>query len=182
MANVLFCSDLHFGHQRIHKLREFRPLYGADASEQSHRDLIKMEWREKVTKRDVVYVLGDAAFTMETVSDFADLPGRKILVRGNHDLLDTQVYLKYFDDVYGLLKYKEFWLSHAPVHPDELRGRINLHGHVHYANVTKPFFPGTDVMQKLDTRYVNCCPENLWPLVGSSLISLDEVRSYLKSP
>jgi calcineurin-like phosphoesterase family protein len=114
-----------------------------------------------------VYVLGDACFTLETIDTFSHLPGRKVLVRGNHDLLDTQVYLKYFDGVYGLLKYKEFWLSHAPIHPDELRGKVNLHGHVHFGTLT-------------DKRYFNCCPENLWQTVNNSLISLDDLRKHFK--
>lgn len=161
MANVLFCSDLHFGHKNIGK---FRHKFVAD--EESNRGRIVDDWHKKVTKRDVVYVLGDACFTMETVDSFAQLPGKKVLIRGNHDLLDTQVYLKYFDGVYGLLKYKEFWLSHAPIHPDELRGKINLHGHVHFGTLS-------------DKRYFNCCPENLWMLMNTSLISLEEVRKYV---
>jgi hypothetical protein len=27
-----------------------------------------------------------------------------------------------------------------------------------------------------DPRYFNCCPENLWPTVGRSIISLEEIR------
>lgn len=162
MANVLFCSDLHFGHKNIGKFRN--ALSGT--TEEDNRFRIMDDWHRKVTKRDIVYVLGDACFTMETIHSFAELPGRKVLIRGNHDRLDTQVYLKYFDSVEGILKYKEFWLSHAPIHPLELRGKVNLHGHVHYSTL-------------LDSRYFNCCPENLWPLVKSSLISLDEIRKIL---
>jgi calcineurin-like phosphoesterase family protein len=155
VSNVWFCSDLHFGHKGIEKFR--------GQTEFENRQRIKNDWQSVVTKRDIVYVLGDAAFTMETVSDFQELPGQKFLVRGNHDTLNTSVYLKYFDEVYGLLKYKEFWLSHAPIHPNELRGRINLHGHVHNSTVD-------------DKNYFNCCPENLWPILNRSLISLDELR------
>lgn len=162
MANVLFCSDLHFGHKNIGVFRAPHHIQ----SEEENRWRICEDWRKKVSKRDIVYVLGDACFTMDTVFEFEALPGKKILVRGNHDLLDTQVYLKYFEGVYGLLKYKEFWLSHAPIHPLELRGKVNLHGHVHYGTLD-------------DNRYFNCCPENLWPKYGSSLVSLDEIRKSL---
>lgn len=161
MANVWFTSDLHFGHKNINKFRL------EVAHETDNRLRIVSDWSNLVTKRDDVYVLGDAAFNMDTVGEFFDLPGRKFLVRGNHDELDTQVYLKYFSAVYGLKKYKEFWLSHAPIHPNELRGKINLHGHVHYQSVP-------------DKRYFNMCVENLWKLGYPSLISLDQIRKKLE--
>ena len=161
MANVWFTSDLHFGHKNIQKFRlEIK-------SEEENRNRIISDWDKLVTKRDDVYVLGDAAFTMDTVEHFSALAGRKFLVRGNHDDLDTQVYLKHFDSVYGLKKYKEFWLSHAPIHPNELRGKVNLHGHVHYASID-------------DERYFNMSVENLWALGYPSLISLEQLRKYLK--
>lgn len=155
--SVWFCSDLHFGHKNIQKFRE------CVNSEEDNRAMIKLFWNKLITKRDVVYVLGDACFTMETISDFGELPGRKILIRGNHDLLNTSVYLKYFEEVYGLLKYKEFWLSHAPIHPDELRGKMNLHGHVHYHSIP-------------DKRYFNCCVENLMETYKQPLVHLDMIR------
>lgn len=162
MANVWFTSDLHFGHKNINKFRL------EIVSEEDNRARICWDWEDLVTKRDDVYVLGDAAFTTETVEEFAELPGsRKFLVRGNHDELDTNVYLKYFNAVYGLKKYKEFWLSHCPIHPNELRGKINLHGHVHYADVQ-------------DNRYFNMCVESLWKRGYPSLISLDQVRKELE--
>jgi len=159
MSNVWFCSDLHFGHKNIGKFREID-------SEEANRNRICEDWKECVTKRDSLYVLGDACFMMETLSEFDSLPGEKILIRGNHDRLDTQAYLKHFKSVEGILRYKEFWLTHAPIHPEELRGKVNLHGHVHYATIQ-------------DERYFNCCPENLWKVIDRSLISLDEIRRLL---
>lgn len=176
MANVLFCSDLHFGHKNIGK---FRSPCGV-TSEEENRARIKSDWTKKVTKRDIVYVLGDACFTEETLEDFKDLLGTKILIRGNHDTLPTKEYLKYFSEVYGLLKYKEFWLSHAPIHPAELRGKVNLHGHVHFSSIRTDYEEYYNEIPKIDRRYFNCCPENLWPLTGSSLISLQEIRECLK--
>lgn len=173
--SVYFCSDLHFGHKRIH---EFRPFTKSSADNDA---LIMHDWNAVITKRDIVYVLGDAAFTTEACDLFSALPGEKYLVRGNHDTLNTSYYLKYFKEVYGIIKYKEFWLSHAPIHPDELRGRINLHGHVHYSSIRKPFNPAYDVMQEEDHRYFNCCVENTRNY-GSSLISLDKIRQLRKQP
>ena len=158
--SVWFCSDLHFGHKNIEKFRSHV------SSEEDNRNKIKIGWCKLVTKRDDVYVLGDACFTTETLPDFGELPGRKFLIRGNHDRLDCGAYLKYFHEVYGLLRYKEFWLSHAPIHPDELRGKYNLHGHVHYHSLP-------------DSRYFNCCVENVYKLYNRSLIRLEEIRETM---
>ena len=174
MANVWFTSDLHFGHKNINKFRL------EVSSEEDNRKRICEDWEDLVTKRDDIYVLGDAAFTWDTAQEFARLPGRKYLVRGNHDELSIREYLKYFTEVYGLKKYKGFWLSHAPIHPDELRGKVNLHGHVHYQSIRKNFSPIYDIKQELDTRYFNMCVENLWKLGYPSLISLDQVRKELE--
>ena len=161
MATVWFTSDLHFGHKNIQKFRL------EVESEEDNRQRIVSDWNRKVTKRDIVYVLGDAAFTSEALECFSNMSGTKILIRGNHDNLDTQAYLRYFQHVYGLHKYKEFWLSHPPIHPNELRNKVNLHGHVHYASVE-------------DSRYFNMSVENLWKMNYDSLVSLDEVRKHLK--
>ena len=175
MTTSWFCSDLHIGHKNIEKFRH--PLI---SSTEHNTSRIFDDWKHLVGKRDDVYVLGDVCFDIDLLKEFENLSGsRKFLVRGNHDEFDTQVYLKYFDAVYGLKKYKEFWLSHAPMHPDELRGKVNLHGHVHFTSVRKPFNPVYDTKQELDSRYFNCCPENLWPTFGTSLVSLDTIRNYL---
>ena len=176
MANIWFCSDLHFGHKKIGTFRSFMGLH----SEEENREKICSDWKKVVTKEDIVYVLGDAAFTMESVETFSNLPGLKYLIRGNHDGLNTSVYLKHFKEVYGIVKYKDYWLSHAPLHPDELRGRVNLHGHVHNSTIRLPFNPVTDICQLTDRRYLNCCPENLVPTFECSLVSLDQVRKYMK--
>lgn len=170
MSNLWFCSDLHIGHKNIGKFRS--PMGKEWEDEVSNRETIAKCFYDNVHKKDIVYCLGDIAFTMEAIDFFKTLPGKKILIRGNHDECNTSAYLKAFEEVYGLLKYKEFWLSHPPIHPDELRGKVNLHGHVHYHTVVGP-------TNQPDPSYFNCCPENLWPRYGRALVSLDEIRNEL---
>jgi calcineurin-like phosphoesterase family protein len=160
MSIVYFGSDFHIGHAKI---TTFRPQF-ADAA--AHNDRIASDWLNTIKKRDIVYCLGDMCFNEESIEFFEKLPGTKILVRGNHDTCKASLYLRAFNDVMGIVKYKKMWLSHAPVHPDELRDRPNLHGHVHNATIN-------------DSRYLNCCPENLWPTVGRCLISIDQVKNVL---
>ena len=125
MSNVYFIGDLHFGHSGIERFRTQFP------SETVHRQFLMDTWQDTICNRDVVYVMGDAAFTKSGLSDIGKLSGRKILVRGNHDTLPCEDYLSVFEEVYGCLMYKRFWLTHVPIHPSELYGRTNVHGHSH---------------------------------------------------
>jgi len=160
--NTWAISDLHFGHKRI---TEFRPFETMEEHEQCLMD----GWCSVVNPRDKVWVLGDSAFSSEALVKLGSLPGTKFLVRGNHDHLPTWEYLKVFEEVFGLVYYKrkkgqKAWLSHAPIHPDELRGRINVHGHVHSKTISASWrvtgeYGGIDYHKLPDKRYVNVCPE-----------------------
>lgn len=54
-------------------------------------DKIVTDWKEKVTEEDIVLLAGDLSWAMkleEAVADLnylKDLPGKKIIIRGNHD-------------------------------------------------------------------------------------------------
>lgn len=158
MANVLFLGDFHAGHKAITKYRT------GFSSEEEHFQHIKAMYHRRVTKRDKCIFMGDAVFSLERAKEIATWSGTKELIVGNHDTdsLSMKQLCEYFDDVYSLKKYKEFWLSHAPIHPAELRGKVNIHGHVHNATID-------------DCRYVNTSLEN----TGFNLISLHEIRDKI---
>lgn len=160
MSNIWFLSDAHLGHRNIHRMR---PEFASAADNDEH---IVRHWTELVTKRDTVYCLGDMAFDETALARILTLPGRKILVKGNHDVCGTQLEYLTYEKVLGLEKYKKVWLSHAPIHPYELRGKINVHGHVHNATVEDP-------------RYFNICPESLMPRFGRPMITLVELRAWI---
>lgn len=159
MANVWFTSDLHLGHKNIYKFRsQFE-------SEEHHREVIKENYHKVVTKRDKVFFLGDVAFTQKCLEDVRTwVAEKKVLIAGNHctDSIPMSDIVKHFDEVYSLKKYKEFWLSHAPLHPQELRGKFNLHGHMHFDKID-------------DNRYLNVCLEH----TDYFPIDLNEVRKRL---
>ena len=161
MAQTFFISDLHLGHRNILK---FSPDRGGETIDEHDHWLVE-QWNSRVTKRDIVYVLGDICFDMEKMPLISEMNGRKKMVRGNHDKFDTQVYLKYFEDVLGFTKYHEFWLSHCPIHETELRGKHNIHGHVHQ-NV-----------QIENPMYIPVCVEQL----NGIPVSLDELRDRIKN-
>ena len=165
MAKVLFTSDLHLGHKNIGKWRHFA------RDKHENTAVIAEKWFSSVNKRDTVFVLGDAVFTEEALLEFKHFPGRKILVRGNHDYLSTKDYLTVFEEVHGITRYRtkhgvNAWLTHAPIHPEELRGKINIHGHVHYNPIK-------------DKRYINVCCDYLLQETGDIFMTLSQLREKL---
>jgi calcineurin-like phosphoesterase family protein len=125
---------------------------GNDWYENMH--IIAANWNAIVKKRDLVMVLGDVCMDRDCMDIFYELNGTKHLIRGNHDdRFRTEGYLRYFSEIYGIRSYKGFWISHAPIHPAELRGRKNIHGHVHQQSIR-------NAHGELDERYINVCVEN----------------------
>lgn len=165
MIDIFFISDLHFGHKAI---KHFSGDLRSGSTYEENMENIIANWNNKVRARDIVYVLGDVAFSKEGFDNLSLLRGQKRLIRGNHDnKFTTEEYLPVFKSVDGFLKYKEFWLSHAPIHPAELRGKKNIHGHVHGQSIKNG--DGS-----YDERYINVCCE----AVGDTPISLDEIRHF----
>lgn len=171
---VYFISDPHLGHKNIAK---FRPIV---SSMENNTEIFVNEWKkQRVKGKDVVYMLGDVAFTQETLRIIGGLPGRKILIKGNHDdYIKTSDQLEVFEEIYGMLRYKEFWLTHCPIHPDEMRGRkCNIHGHVHHKTVMTKTLWGSE---KEHPKYLNVCVDNLHNVFGKWLVEIGEVRAYLE--
>ena len=156
MSNVYFISDLHLGHKKI---LTFSPAHRFGDTVEEH-DYILCERIRSVcrNKRDILYVCGDVAMEVERLELLNSIPAKKILIRGNHDLFDDGVYRKYFDKIMGIICYKGYWVSHCPIHPHELRGRHNIHGHVHQNSVRMKETAG---YSELDPMYHNVCVENL---------------------
>lgn len=126
MSNVYVTSDWHLGHKGI--TSRFRKEFGSDG----HHDYVIVENAAKVlTKRDAVFMLGDMSFTVEGLEMIGKLPGRKILVRGNHDTLSMAQYNAVFDEIHGAYRYKGAFLTHIPIHEMELYRGFNIHGHCH---------------------------------------------------
>lgn len=159
MSTVRFISDLHFGHSKI---LDFVGAARGGSTVDEHDQWLIEQWNSVVTKRDAVYVLGDVAFSRKGLACVKNLRGQKFLLLGNHDNFPLSDYEALGFKIIGFKKYKGFWLSHAPIHPQELRGKYNIHGHVHLNSVP-------------DGRYFNVCVE---PLQGKP-ISLTEIAAAM---
>jgi len=128
-------------------------------------------------KRDILFVLGDFLFDGkhydEYIKRLSEKKCRIKLIMGNHDSLKL-----YKEDIIEvqlpLFSYKEKWVTHCPIHPDELRGRIGcVHGHLHLEHVQKVSHQSYKIK---DERYFNV---NL-DVNDYQFIELETINEYFK--
>ena len=131
-SSVYFISDLHLGHAKI---LNFAGAYRGGSTPEEHDEWIVDQWNSVITKRNVVYLLGDVCFHRDAMHHLERLKGMIRYCPGNHDrkyLKEIIEHLNPLETLPGLSTYKKFWVTHCPIHPDEMRGRNgNIHGHVH---------------------------------------------------
>lgn len=136
MSTVFVIGDTHFGHANIVGFTT-RGKFATCAAE--HDELLIENWNAAVRPRDVVYVVGDVAWTRTAAAAcLPQLHGMKYLVGGNHDVWE---WVRHdFDKFFGAREMKvagkKLILTHIPVHPQELyvpvrRWDFNIHGHLH---------------------------------------------------
>ena len=159
---VRLIADLHFNHKNIAKWEG--ASRGGVTSMDEHNEWLIRNWNKKIKKRDLTWVLGDVAFDHEGIEMMKRLNGVKHLVMGNHDTFAIKRYLEVFNKVSGLIKYKRFWLSHAPIREGSLRGIPNIHGHTHST-------------QLLDGQYICVSVE----AVNGVPIELETIRELYKN-
>ena len=81
---VFAISDLHLP-ARVKPMDVFGEHW------KNHFDRIRADWRERVAPGDLVLLPGDLSWAMrleearEDLASIAELPGQKLLLRGNHD-------------------------------------------------------------------------------------------------
>lgn len=111
-------------------------------------------WNEKINNGDMVYILGDLSLrgcNDSLIALVAQLKGRKVLIKGNHDSVDDIRYRQLFHEVPD---YKELTdcvdgqtynvvLCHYPIlmWNRQHKGAIHLYGHTH--NTAEQFFSRT---------------------------------------
>jgi calcineurin-like phosphoesterase family protein len=154
MTKSWVCADHHFGHANIlnfkrddgTSLRPFKSL-------EEHDETLIANHNSVVQPADRVYLLGDVCIKRQYLHLLYRLNGRKVLVKGNHDIFKLKDYLPYFDDIRAYVVQKDkngnqVILSHVPIHPGSLkRFGVNIHGHLHYGRVK------IGESEKIDTRY-----------------------------
>jgi len=81
-----FTADQHFGHANIIKLCN-RPF--SDVQEMD--EALITNWNRRVTNGDTIYIIGDLFFRNSVPAEeyLKRLKGRKHLILGNHDKVNT---------------------------------------------------------------------------------------------
>ena len=168
---IYITSDWHLSHSRIHHFRNF-----VSSPEENEKLLIEA-YEKTIKKQDIVWFLGDVAFDKRGLDVIGNLKGRKRLVLGNHDLATTNAdQLAVFEEIHGMVRYKKLWLTHCPIHPQEMRKCVgNVHGHCHQYQITKRNWYGRKI---IDPQYLNVCVEINYQKFNSPFITLDQVKSH----
>ena len=102
---IFALSDLHLAPNEEKSMDIFGERW------KGHFEKIKKDWNEKVSGEDAVLVPGDFSWAMtiseaqQNIDDFCALPGKKIIIKGNHDYWWgslTKVKTAFYGEVYPL--------------------------------------------------------------------------------
>lgn len=169
------CADQHFGHTNICKFTndDGSPLRPWDDVAEMDEALVK-NWNDRVGEFDRVYLLGDVVINRRHMHTLSRLKGKKVLVKGNHDIFALSDYLPHFEDIraYAVKNRLKLFdgrmanviMTHIPIHTESLaRWDMNIHGHLHSGHVK-------DKHGKPDKRYVCVSVEH----TNYAPITLDE--------
>lgn len=151
MTKTFVIADPHFGHSGVCRFlnQDGGPLRPWDNPDEMDEALID-NWNSVVGDKDRVYVLGDLAINRRGIPTVGRCNGRKVLVKGNHDIFKLKDYLPYFDDIrsYVVQPKNRIVMSHIPIHPVNLdRWALNIHGHMHSGSIDDPKYMCVSVEQ-----------------------------------
>lgn len=144
MGNVFITSDTHFGHANIIKYAN-RPF---ESVEEMNEALVE-NWNSVVKQGDKVYHLGDVTMNSKSLDIMSRLNGRKVLIKGNHDIQKLKFYTPHFYDIRGSHELGSFILTHIPVNKEQWERYPdgNIHGHLHEKIMDDPWYINVSVEQ-----------------------------------
>ena len=188
-VNRFVVSDHHLGHTNSwekFKLADGSPLRPFTSNEEMNETMIERH-NAKVKQQDTVYFLGDVVINKKYLELVKRMNGRKILIRGNHDIFKDRAYREVgFEQIHGVRVFVDkFILSHIPLHPDCVTGRfrVNVHGHLHANQIMKEMVLQTrtnktsfSIGPRPDPRYLCVCVEQ----TDFTPLHFDEVEAIIQ--
>lgn len=170
--SVFFIGDTHYNHNNIHE--KFRTQF---SSSEEHDEIIHENILSVSGKRYALWLLGDICFKQDSfpkIKEYTERFQQVHIVLGNHDhKLLANYATEHGAYVHGLVQKYNMWISHCPIHPQEMyRAKMNLSGHLHTNYVGKVYTEGTLGLHIPDPRYLCVSCEQ----VGYKPISLDGIR------
>ena len=167
-----FIADLHLGHESV---IEFGARPFANVDEMNEKLIVN--WNDKVTDDDDVFIIGDLFFRCkvpEAIAMVRRLKGKKHLIIGNHDFkyLKTVEFRDLFVEIESLyemdLDGERLVLCHYPIAEwnGYFRGAWHIYGHIHNAKN-----PAYDYMRTLE-RALNAGAE----VVGYAPVTFEELK------
>ena len=164
-VNRFVISDHHLGHTNSWEkftLSDGSPLRPFTSTEEMNETMIERH-NAKVKEQDTVYFLGDVVINKKYLELVKRMNGRKILIRGNHDIFKDEDYREVgFQQIHGVRVFVDkFILSHIPLHPDCVteRFKVNVHGHLHANEIMIDETLMSSSYMKPDPRYLCVCVE-----------------------
>ncbi len=171
-------SDTHLNHRMLIE-KKFRPP--------DFEELLVNNWRTMVNDKDVVIHTGDVAVGGDVRAAhelMTSLPGKKNLVRGNHDSKSIGWYLNrgwdWVCDAFDM-SYRGQMLrfSHRPIDPADLGSvDLNIHGHLH--NLPESSHRGEEVLHFYGKKHLLVSVERTkyQPVVLDRILDLHNKRSW----
>lgn len=136
-----YTADLHLGYERILQIAN-RPF----ASIEEMNETLVNNMVSRVSDNDTIYFLGDmSAYNIDATKDIRRIPGRKVLIKGNHDKepLHHRSFRSCFDEIVSNTIVTDtvngqtikIFLSHYPMAEWDgyYKGIWHFYGHVHNA-------------------------------------------------
>lgn len=171
IKTIFFIADTHFCQDKLLQYGK-RPFNSVEEM----NSIMISNWNKKVSKEDMVFMLGDFSFgtVQETQEICKQLNGTKYLVKGNWDIFKFDKtweeigFQKVLEEPYELYvvnedKEMKVILSHHPVEIPE--NEFNIHGHLH--------------LDDLEIEFPNIKPDNHYCVsverIGYTPISLEEI-------
>jgi calcineurin-like phosphoesterase family protein len=159
-----FIGDIHYDDASILSMADaFRArMFGLAKSDiEAYNNLIVSRLTATMQPNRTVWIMGDLGRGWEEFLDRLPKLPLNIMI-GNHDdingLFEYSQNHNHIKIVKNFSRVNKYWLSHIPIHPQELYNKKNIHGHCHTKSVNSANYINVSV---------DCCYG--WPVPMSAI-------------